>query len=101
RLPGTFRRQFGHSAPFNRRRRQLGFAFRPASDRPRKGAHEAGWRRHQTLQLQRRNTILMRKILLLAAIAATTAIPSAVHAQVCANLLILGTQEGKSEWTDS
>ena len=52
---------------FDRHRRQLGFALRPAAPRPRQGAAQAKGRRHQTLQLQRRNIILMKKLLVLAA----------------------------------
>ena len=67
------------AASVGRYRRQLGFAFRAAPDRPRQGDPQGGRRRHQTLQLQRRNSILMRKILLLAAIAAATALPTAAQ----------------------
>ena len=78
----TLCRQFAEAASLRRCRRQLGFAFRAAQDRPREGDPQAGRRRHQTLQLQRRNTILMRKNILMAAIAASMiAVPTAVSAQ--------------------
>jgi hypothetical protein len=45
-------------------RRKLGLALRTAPDRPRQGDPQGRGRRNQIVQLQRRNSILMRKILL-------------------------------------
>ena len=81
RLPRALRRQLAEAAPRDWCWRQLGFAFRAAQDRPRKGDPQAGRRRHETLQLQRRNTILMRNIAMTAAFAAMVLAPAAASAQ--------------------
>ena len=58
-----FKEQFlgdsAEAAPFGRHRRQLEFAVRAASHRPRQCAAHATGRRHQTHHIQRRDTILM------------------------------------------
>src|SRR6185503_1649143 len=69
------------AAPVNRHRGQLDIAVRPAPDRPRQGPAQAGGRRHQIVQLQRRNPILMKRLLVSAAIAASILVPTAAAAQ--------------------
>ena len=73
---GILPRQFAQAAPVDRRRRQLGLAVRPAAHRHRQGPAQAGRRRHQTLLLQRRNPILMKKLIFSPPLAASAARPS-------------------------
>ncbi len=95
-VPRALCRQFAETPSLHWYRRQLGFAFRAAQDRPREGDPQAGRRRHQTLQLQRRNTILMRKNILLAAIAASMiAVPTAVSAQRLPATVVAVVDTGK------
>ena len=67
RLQGILPWQFAEAAPVDRHRRQLDFALRAAPARYRQGAAQAKGRRHQTLQLQRRDPILMKTLLISAA----------------------------------
>ncbi len=59
-IQGILPRQFRQAAPVGRHRRQLGFAIRAASDRYREGAPPPKGGRYKILQLQRRNSILMK-----------------------------------------
>ena len=81
RVPGTLPRKFVQAASVDRHRRQLGFALRAAAHRPCQGVAQAKGRRHQIVQLQRRNSILMKRLLISASLAASAALPSAAQAQ--------------------
>ena len=80
-LQGILPWQFAQAAPVDRHRRQLGFAVRPAAHRSCQGPAQAKGRRHQIVQLQRRNPILMKKLLISASLAASALLPAAAQAQ--------------------
>ena len=73
-IQGIFPRQFAKAPTFDRHRRQLDFTFRSAPPRSRQGSllHQKG-DDHETLHFQRRNSILMKTLLISAAFAAAVA----------------------------
>ncbi len=80
-IQGSLPRQFAEAAHFDRHRRQLDFAVRAAAARYRQSARLPEGRRSETLHIQRRNSILMKTLLVSAAFAAAILAPSAASAQ--------------------
>src|SRR4029078_8301506 len=79
-------------------RRPLEVAVRPAPHRPCPSPDAPEGRPYENVQLQRRNPILMNKILLSSA-AFALALPTAVSAQAAGSILIVDSDRVMSECT--
>ena len=79
-VPRGLPRRYAEPAPLGRLRRQLELAVRAVPDRYRQRAAQRAGRRHQTLHFQRRDCILMNRLIFSSALAALAlAAPAAAH----------------------